>query len=281
MSATTTARSSFARDVRLVTRTAVYELRKQLAFRAGFLVREVFRNIGRPLVMIAVFWAIFRQDGVERVGTYKFDELARYMILVAVLQRLMFNERTLDLADQIFNGTLTKYMVMPVEVGRLFLARFVEHVALQSVIAAGLWIAGALIVPSFWPFPVHPIAALEAVVLVVGASYAYYQTVYLFQLFAFWLDVVWTLMVMARFIVVFFAGVLVPVTIMPELVARSFRALYPYWLVTGPIEIWIGKQGTHDFLVGLAIVAAWILVLHGAIAFTWRRGMRRYSGSGM
>lgn len=273
--------SAWRRDARLVARTAVYELRKQLAFRAGFLVREVFRNIGRPLVIIAVFWAIFRQDGVERVGSYRFEELARYMILVAVLQRLMFNERSLDLADQIFNGTLTKYLVMPVGVGRLFVARFVEHVALQGTIALALFASGALVAPGVWPFPVHPLAALEAFVLVVGASYAYYQTIYLLQLLAFWLDVVWTLMVMARFVVVFVAGVLVPVTIMPAALAESFRWLYPYWLVTGPIEIWIGKQSGAAGVLGLAIVAAWIVALHGLIALAWRRGMRRYAGSGM
>ncbi|MCC6406656.1 MAG: ABC-2 family transporter protein [Planctomycetes bacterium] len=281
MSASSVHVAGWRRDLRLVARTAVYELRKQLAFRVGFLVREVFRNIGRPLVMIAVFWAIFRQDGVERVGTYRFEELARYMILVAVLQRLMFNERSLDLADQIFNGTLTKYLIMPVRVGRLFVARFVEHVVLQSTIAAALFLVGALVAPKIWPFPERPIAAAQALVLVLGASYAYYQSIYLLQLFAFWLDVVWTLMVMARFIVVFVAGVLVPVTLMPEAAADFFRCLYPYWLVTGPIEIWIGKQSSHDFWIGLCIVAAWILGLHLAISYVWSRGMRRYSGSGM
>jgi ABC-2 type transport system permease protein len=231
--------------------------------------------------MIAVFWAIFRQDGVERIGSYRFEDLARYMILVAVLQRLMFNERSLDLADQIFNGTLTKYLVMPVKVGWLFFARFVQHVALQTTIACGLFVAGALCLPRWWPFPDRPLAALQAVLLVVAASYAYYQTVYALQLLAFWLDVVWTLMVMARFIVVFLAGVLVPVTIMPPFAAESLRWFYPYWLVTGPIEIWLGKQSTFDFAVGLAVVAAWIVALQAAIAFAWSRGMARYSGSGM
>ncbi|MCK6444902.1 MAG: ABC-2 family transporter protein [Planctomycetes bacterium] len=274
-------RARFVRDARLVRRAVGYELKKQLAFRAGFLVREVFRNVGRPLVMIAVFWALFRQDGVTALGSYRFDELVRYVILVAVLQRLMFNERALDLADQIFNGTLSKYLVMPVRLGRLFFARFVEHVALQGAIALALVVLGSLCFPNVWPVPTRPIAALQAFVLVIAASYAYFQTIWLLQLLAFWLDVVWTLMVMARFVVIFVAGVLVPVTIMPPALAESFRWLYPYWLVTGPIEIWLGKQGNRDFWFGCGVLAVWLVALHALGAWTWRRGSRRYAGSGM
>lgn len=269
------------RDARLVARALVYETRKQLAFRTGFVVREVLRGVARPAVMICVYWALYRQPGVTTIGGYSYPDMLRYMILVAVLQRIVFSERSLDLADTIFNGTLTKFLVMPFRFYLLPFSRFVQYTALQSGFAALLWVAGALCLRPWWPFPVTPVAALEAWVLVVLGSYAYFLTVFLINVLAFWLDVVWTLLVMARFVHMFIAGVLIPVTVMPEPIRAALAWLFPYWTVTAPLEIWMGKQDTSDFLRGLAILGASIAVLELARAQLWKRGIRRYAGSGM
>ncbi len=271
----------WSRELRVVRRATIFELQKQLAFRGGFIVREVLRNVARPLVMIAVYWAMFRQDGIASLGGYSFDDLVRYMVLVAILQRLMFNERSLDLAEQIFAGTLTKFLVMPLRFGFLPFARFVENTALQGFFAIVLWIVGALVHPAWWPFPVSALAAGEAVLLVVLGSYAYFQVISILNLFAFWLDMIWSLVVMARFITLFIGGVLVPVTVMPPALASSFRFLFPYWMVTAPIEIWMGKQSSVDFAIGLSILALEITALESLRVVLWRRGLRRYTGSGM
>jgi ABC-type uncharacterized transport system permease subunit len=271
----------WARESSLVAHAAIYELRKQLAFRAGFIVREVLRNVARPIVMICVYWAIFRAGGASSIGSYSFPDLVRYMVLVAILQRLMFNERSLDLADSIFNGTLTKFLVMPVRYACLPFSRFVEHTLLQAIFASVLWIGGALAHPPWWPFPASALAAAQALVLLVLASYCYYLAVFVVNLLAFWLDVVWTLLVMARFVTLFVGGVLVPVTVMPHAIASIFRWLFPYWMVTAPIEIWMGKQSTAEFRSGLAILAGTIALLELVRRWMWRCGLRRYTGTGM
>lgn len=273
--------ASLARDARLVARSIAYETQKQLAFRVGFVVREVLRGVARPLVMIAVYYALYHQDGVTTIGSYAYPDMARYMILVAVLQRLVFSERSLDLADSIFNGTLTKFLVMPFRFYLLPFSRWVQFTLMQSTFALALWSLGALFVPRGWPFPASPAAAGQAFLLVVLGSYAYFLVVFILNTLAFWLDVVWTLLVMARFVNMFIAGVLIPVTVMPEGLRRTFEWLFPYWTITAPIEIWMGKQGTPEFLHGLAVLAVSIAVLEIVRIAVWKRGVRRYSGSGM
>ena len=269
------------RELRLLRAAVLYELAKVSVFRTGFVVREVLRGLARPAVMIFVYAAIFRQDGIEALAGWTLAELVHYMILVATFQKVLFPERGLDLADQIFDGYVTKYFVMPVRFFTLALGRFVQFSAVQVLVAALFFACGALCFPTYWPRPASALAALQACVLVGLGSACFFLLFYVLNVCAFWLDVVWSLLVMARFVTLFISGFVVPISMFPEPVRAAFAWLFPYWTLSAPIEIFLGRMGTPEFLRGAGVLALSLIALDRLRAALWRRGTLRYTGSGM
>jgi ABC-type uncharacterized transport system permease subunit len=98
---------------------------------------------------------------------------------------------------------------------------------------------------------------------------------------AFWLDVVWTQILMVTFVSSFVRGVLIPVAAMPDALRGVLSWCFPYWTLSGPLEIYLGRLGTADFVRGLCVLAASALALDLLRRELWRRGRRRYLGSGM
>jgi len=268
------------RHLRLLRTAFVYELRKVAAFRAGFFTREVLRGLERCAVMIFVYVALFHSSGRATLRGYTLEGMVQYMILVAVLQKMLFHERAIDVADQIFEGMITKFMVMPVRYFTLVLARWLQFMALQGAVAALVWVAGALVAPRWWPHPAGALAVAQALVLVVLGSYCFLLIFFLLSACAFWLDRVWTLLAMTRMVSGFAMGEMVPVTLMPKPLVSTFRLMFPYWSLNGPIEIFTGRQGSADFAFGLVVLIAWAIGLQVACGIAWRRGLLRYGGVG-
>lgn len=269
------------RNLRLLAQAVDYEFRKVAVFRAGFVVRELLRGVTRPAVMIFVYLAIYARQGTEEIRGYTFPEMVHYMILVATFDKLIYHNRVLRIGDLIFEGYITKFLVMPLHYFLLALGSWVQYVALQCGFAAALWIAGALVFPGHWPMPAGVLPALEALVLVVLGSYCFFLLYFIVNSLAFWLEVVWTLLVMSAFITGFLAGVHMPVAWMPEPVRAALVWLFPYWTLSAPIEVFLGRLATGDFLRGVGVLVASIAVLEWTRQQVWRRGLRRYSGSGM
>lgn len=281
MSSAATPASWPHRALRLLASAFVYELRRQAAFRAGFVVREVLRGVIGPALMVFVFHALYRHDGVDALRGWSFPELVRYMILVATFEKLLFHLRGLDLSDQIFEGYVTKYLVMPLRYFSLALGRFAQYLTVQLVTASGLWVAGLLLVPAWWPRPLSWAALGQALTLILLGSYCYFLTYFIVHALAFWLEVVWTLLVMTGFVLTFVSGTLLPVSIMPGPVRAVLEWGYPYWALSAPIEIYLGRLGGDAFLRGLAVLLASIVLLELVRRIVWARGRRHYAGGGM
>ncbi len=268
------------RQLRLLVRAALYELRKVTTFRTGFVVRELLRGLAAPVVMIFVYRAIF-SGGVEAIGGYGYEELVSYLLLVAVFDKLVFHRELLDLSTQIFEGYVTKYLVMPFSYFVLALGRWVQFILVELALVTALWCLGAVALPGLWPLPASAPAAAQAVALMLLGSYCFFLTYFIVHVLAFWLDVVWTLLVIVGFVGAFVSGTLIPVSVMPEALRATFAWCFPYWTLSAPIELYLGQLGTSDFLRGLGVLAGSAVLLDLVRRELWRRGTRRYTGSGM
>lgn len=268
-------------QVALLLQATLYELKKVTAWRMGFFVREIARALLRPLLTIFMFQAVFAAQGATELGGRDLEGTVRYLIAVAWIEGLIFHDRMLDLAEQIFQGYVTKYLVMPMRCFTLALARYVQFSITQTGVAALLGIGGALLLPGVWPLPVAPEALLAALVLALAGSYCFLLLYFLLNSIAFWLEVVWTLLVMTRFVTMFLAGVMLPLSWMPEPLARALEFGFPYWSIAGPAEILLGERPVSDVWTGLAVIGVSIAVLEPLRRVIWKRGLARYGGSGM
>ena len=272
---------NLARRLQVLARASQYELRKVTVFRMGFLVREVLNGVIQPVSMTAVYWALYRGDTTLELRGWTLPDLLAYLIGIAIFAKLVFHGRVLDVSEQIFQGYFTKYLVMPLPFALLPLARWVQYTVVQLAVVSVLWGIGAAIGPSWWPYPVDARAVLEALALALVGSLCFFELYLIVNLLAFWLDVVWSLIVMSQFVTDFFGGRFVPVSQMPEPLARAFEALFPYWAIAAPVERFLGRLDSSDTARGLVVLSVSFLVLEGLRRVVWLRGTRQYTGAGM
>lgn len=273
--------SRMRRELSLLGQAVEYEFRKVTVFRTGFFVREVLRGVALPVVMIFVFKAIFRNPAVTELGGRTERDLIAYLIMVMVLRKPLFNERGLDVAEQIFEGYVTKYLVMPFRYYVLALGRWVQYVMVQLPVTVLMYAAGALLFPSVWPSPASFLAVAQGFALVILGSFCFFLLTYVIHCLAFWFEVVWSLVVMSTFVNDFAGGAILPVTVMPEVLRNVLSFSFPYWSLNAPVELWNGHMGTGDFVRGLVTLGVWIAVLESLRSLAWARGTRRYTGGGM
>ena len=270
-----------SRSLRLLRTCVAYEMRKASAFRVGFLVKEIVRGVDRAAVMAFVYFALFASSKSETIRGWTLPQMIQYLVLMATVHKILFHERALNLADQIFEGYITKFTVMPMRYFTLVLARWIQFSAVQLGVAAFFWCLGALLLPRWWPMPVSLVALAEALTLIVLASYCFMLLYFIMNTMAFWLGMVWTLLAMSRMVTSFLMGDPIPVSLYPDSLRRVLEWLFPYWAMSGPIDIFLGRAGLPAFLKGMLVLSATIVVLQGASLALWRRGLRQYGGSGM
>jgi ABC-2 type transport system permease protein len=268
------------RDLRVLPRVLAFELRKATAFRLGFVLQKLRRGVPRPAVMVLIYVAIFRSTSATHIRGYTLPDLVAYLVWSALLIKCLTDEQTLDVGEQIFDGYVTKYLVMPVSFPTLLWGRFAQHTLVQLASAIALYALGALLLPAHWPVPHSALALAQAATLLVLGAACYHVVHVIIGMLAFWLDVVWSLHNMFGFVANFVAGALVPIALMPASVQHVFSALFPYWTVFAPAELLIGRMGSADFVRGVAVLSLTLVALQLLSLFTWKRGLVRYAGSG-
>ena len=267
-------------DLQVLPRVLAFELRKATAFRLGFVLQKLLRGVPRQAVMVLIYVAIFRSTSATQIRGYTLPDLIAYLVWTALLIKCLTDEHTLDVGEQIFDGYVTKYLVMPVSFLTLLWGRFVQHTLVQVLSAGLLYAVGALLLPAYWPVPHSALALVQATTLLLLGAACYHLVHATLGMLAFWLDVVWSLHNMFAFVANFVAGSLVPIALMPASVQDVFSALFPYWTVFAPAELLIGRMGTDDFVRGVAVLSATLVALQLLSLFTWKRGLVRYAGSG-
>ena len=274
--------SRVRRTGRLLGIATIYELRKQSAFRAGFVVREIIGGLERQGLMVLVFAALYRSLRAPTIRGYTFHDMVGYLVLMAIVEKVVFHDpRSLDLSEQIFEGYITKYVVMPVRYRTLALARWLQYTGLHLALAMVLWAAGRLLLPAWWPRLAGAVPVLEALVLALLGSYCLFLLYFTVHALAFWLHVVWSLLGCVRMAAMFLMGQVLPLSLMPHDAERVMAWTFPYWTAFAPVVIATGRPGAPSFGRGLVVLAAWTVALQALAAFTWRRGLRRYGGVGM
>lgn len=281
MSAIAQGHSSLRRRLSVLRRATEYELRKVSMFRVGFLVREVFVGVVPPLSMIAMYWALYRGDMQLELRGWSLPALIRYLIGVAVFSKLVTHGRLLDVAEQIFEGYFTKYLVMPFPFMLLPLARWLQHTLLQLAVVTVMWVVGAVCLPEYWPMAADVWAIPQALVLTLLGSLCFLEMFLIINLLAFWLDVIWSLLVMMIFVTNFIGGRIVPVSQMPESAFRILEWGFPYWAIAAPVQRFLGHLDGGDVLRGVLVLGVSLLLLDGLRRVVWTRGRARYAGSGM
>jgi len=258
------------------------EVRKAFAYRTDFWISFVVSTLAQFAVAWFLWKSIFTYTGKVTIGTFTFPSLMFYYLLAPVISRTVYGGNFGDIATEIYQGTLTRYLVYPVS---FFRYKFIVHCANASILVTQLVLiitAVVLFFPTFTAaYTVNVPHVLQGMVTTIAAAVLYHLFASSIQLVAFWADQVWSLSAIIRFITGLLGGGLLPIALFPETLQPLLKILPFSFFVHFPLQCFLGNITMMQWVHGLMIMTLWGTVFGAFYAIIWHRGNISYTGVGI
>lgn len=268
--------------ITLFGRVLSLESRKLMSYRVDFWL-NVLVSFATHLAVAWFLWtAIFEFTEAERIGGFTFEGMVLYYVLAILLGRLVRGqERGMGVAQDIYDGSLTKYLLYPTD---YFGFKYAEHLGDLVPGSVQVLLFGALTL-TFVDLPgdlsVTPITILMTAAVVAMANLLMYLMRFCINMVAFWADNVWSLSTMLRFTSELLGGLMLPLSLFPGW-AQEGLAWTPFpYLFWFPVMTVLGEVGLGEWAWGLIVMAIWTVLVIGIALAIWWRGRLSYTGVGI
>ncbi len=265
-------------------------LEERLVYRGDFALGTLMRFL--PLVTQVFLWgAIFnavgavKQQGGEAgpptVAGYTYEEMVAYYLLTQVSRAFSsMPGLATNIALQIRNGEIKKYLIQPVDlIGFLLLGRL-AHKLVYYVVAAGPFALVFFLCRGFfsgWPEPTVLAAFIAS--LVMSFLLGFFLEAAL-GLLGFWFLEVSSLLFVYMLFNFFFSGHMFPIDMLPGVAQTIVKAIPLQYLAYFPAAVFLGKVEGAELAWGLLLQLGWVIVFIVICRLAFYLGVKRYSGFG-
>jgi ABC-2 type transport system permease protein len=259
-------------------------LEERLVYRGDFALGTLMRFL--PLVTQVFLWdaifeAVSHATGQNTVAGYTYNEMIAYYLLTQVSRAFSsMPGLATNIALQIRNGEIKKYLIQPVDlIGFLLLGR-TAHKLIYYVVAAGPFALVFFLCRGFfsgWPDAITIAAFIASLVMSFLLGFFLEATL---GMLGFWFLEVSSLLFVYMLFSFFFSGHMFPIDMLPGVWATLVRAIPLQYLAYFPAAVFLGKIQGAELAWGLAIQAAWVVFFIVMCRVTFRLGVKRYSGFG-
>ena len=250
----------------------------QLVWRAD-VIFNMFFTITKILFAYLLWGMVFQNK--EMVGQFTFHGMLSYYIISSFLSQLEMSEGISgEIHDRIRNGTFSKYIVIPVDIEKYFMAMEFGVVLFYIVfdfIAAVVWI---------FVFQIEFVFVHDGLVMVCAVIMAVFGLLFMVQL-NYFLGVltlkyqgIGTFLMIKNNLVALVTGSIVPLALFPEVVVSVVRLLPFYYVTYLPAMLFAGMC-KDEALAGVFVIAGWCLVMQFFINIVWKKYLRKYDGVGI
>lgn len=258
----------------------ILELKKRAAYVASFWLKMIVPPLAQVGVAFFLWGAIYESTGQTSIGNYTFAQMIFYYILVSCVYQMTRPDMG-SMLREIYEGTLTKFLVYPVSFISFKLSAHAAHmtlVALQLLFGIGVYSIFFNISDAISATSVEIILSLFALLI---AGYLFFMIMACLELLSFWLESAWALCIMLEFIVNLFGGKILPLDLFPTWL-QSVTDVLPFrYLVSFPVEVLQGHVPENQLLVSFVIALGWCAVFSITAKMIWEKGSYQYSGTGM
>lgn len=250
----------------------------ELEYRGAFLLART-RNIIYLLLLYYVWLNLSQLVG--RFAGYSTGELVTYVFGVHILRSLVFGAQSRLMAWEINDGTFSIFLVRPVNHFWFVFFRelaqrliYFASAVFELAIFAYLTKASLMAPSNLQQFFVFLIAC-------IGALFLYFVLSYLVSLFAFWSREAMGPRFLFEWFMEFGSGAFFPLNILSGGLFFTLQLLPFIYLIFFPMLIYLGRMNLPEAFTKMAFQLIWICAAGTIAHFTWRRGLRRYSGEGI
>ncbi len=257
------------------------EWRNILAYRMDFWINFIGSNVVQFIIAFFIWKSIFTQQHLTQIKGMSFSMLIFYYVLAPLSYRATSGLMMRFMFDDIYNGGLNKYLLYPLSYIKFkLITQYAKSsfFLIQFFIVAGgyLFIFGA---PTEANLSL-PNTLLFILTTLLG-SYLYFMLASIFEMISFWADNIWSIMVMLRFLTSLFSGLMIPLSLFPDWSQGILNILPFRYLLSYPLNIFLGKLNIIEIITGLIIMFLWSILLTYIVQIIWQRGSKQYTGIGI
>jgi ABC-2 type transport system permease protein len=248
----------------------------QLQYRASGAIWMIW-SILEPLIFLVVWSTVAIEQGGAVQGFGPHDFAAYYMVLF-VVNHLTFSWVMHDMQFRIQFGHFSFALMRPVHPIHEDIC---DNVAYKLVMLVMTLPALVVLYVLFDPrFDTNVTAVLAFFPLLLTAFLMRFMFEWALALAAFWTTRVTALNQIYFSLLMFFAGRVAPIALLPPLL-QTIAAKAPFYYMVGfPVDVLLGHVDTHDLWTGFLTQLFWLAGAWATVTFAWRRSVAQFSAVG-
>lgn len=249
-------------------------------YRMNFFL-EVIGGFVMNVVIIAVWFAIYRDNGNETIGEFSLAEMITYLIGVGIINSfILLASQGDEINDDINKGNLSNLLVRPINVLFYWLTRDVCRRSLTLMLGIGQYIFLLVLFSEYITVQSSFSAFIYTLIFILLGGIFHFLLFSIFSIVAFWMDQTWGLRFVIRIVMSMASGSLIPLSLFSGAWFTVFNILPFKFFAFVPLEIYLGHITTREIYSSLFIIGGWIAISAFILFVLWKRGIRRYGAYG-
>jgi ABC-2 type transport system permease protein len=245
-------------------------------YRASMLIWMIW-HVLEPLIYLVV-WSVVSLSSGGMVGGFTPNDFSAYFIVMMLVNHVTYTWVIYEYEYRIRQGSLSFALLRPLHPIH---ADLVDNVSSKLITMPMMLLAAAVLVLVFKP-AIHP-GLWEMIVFVPALILAFllrFLVEWTLALAAFWTTRVTAVNQGYYVAALFLSGQMAPLALLPYPVQLGAAVLPFRWMISFPVELFLGRVTPAEALTGLAMQTVWLVLAFGLCRLAWRAGVRVYSAVG-
>ncbi len=228
-----------------------------------------------PLIYLLV-WSTAAGD--QTIGGLTRGGFVAYYLVLILVNQLTYSQTNWTVGDLIRYGEMNRLLMRPLSPLFDALSTEIAGKVVYLIFDVPIVIGLALILR-----PEMELTLLNALVFVPALLLAWLLRFfwgYWLALLAFWAARADALLAVQDSLIFLLAGQVAPIALLPDVLHIAAKVLPFRYMVSFPVEVFVGQLSPIELVTGAAIQIAWLSIALSLSAVMWRAGVRRYSAVG-
>lgn len=254
-------------------------LQNSIEYRSNFLISLI--SIVFPIIIQYFLWsAIFNASPNSKLYGYSYNELIAYTFISGIVSKLVASGFEWEIADDIKNGGLNKFIIKPIGYFQYKLSCFFGQKTFQSLILLFLLSIILLFLKIILGLNLEISRILIFIVAIILATILNFLIFYGVSSLAFWLGDIGGLFIITSLIINIISGGVFPIEIFGNKIIKIINFLPFKYTIYFPINVINGKLPSNEILHGLLIQLIWIPIMFIFVKLLWNEGEKKYISIG-
>lgn len=246
-------------------------------YRLSFILWRV-RLVVQLLVVYFMWWALFA--GHNSLFGYSQGAMLTYVLFSSFVRPFVMGTRTQEVAEYIRSGSLSNYLVRPMNFLVFCASRDVADKLLNILFAVfEIIVLYLLLRPELFIQTDMVMIFLSCIALVMGMILFFFFSL-LISYMGFWTPDVWAPRFLSFVFAEFFTGALFPLDILSGPLYLIAKSLPFFYFIYFPLKVYLGQLTPIEILQGFSIGFVWTAGLWWLAVIVWNRGLRAYTAEG-